>query len=400
MRVETITGTILQKMYDIGKCQMKFIIHLAGLYLSMRGRKNFLMMERYGKYGEQTYRQNFEKDFDFKRFNKLLIDSYCGKELLWVFDPSYIAKSGKHTPGVGYFWSGCAGQMKWGLELSALGVVDVEHQTALHYHVERTQVIKGEESLRAYYAKLIIDQAEDLQKTSKVIVFDAFFSKNGFVNSICKAGFTLVSRMQHNTYMRYKYLGESSGGKGRPKEFGGRVATKNLCPHHFKVIKSDEKEVAYEGVVHIRSLKRWCKVVVVHTLKDDGTVKGALIYFSTDINMSGLKVLEYYRLRYQIEFIFRDGKGHTGLENCQSRQEKALDFHFNFSLTILNLAKVTHWFSIPKDLRGPFSMADIKTQYMNEILLDRLISIYGKNPSVEKNNPEIKKLYQLGRIAA
>ena len=45
-------------------------------------------------------------------------------------------------------------------------------------------------------------------------------------------------------------------------------------------------------------------------------------------------------------------------------------------------------------------MADIKTQYINELVLDKLISIYGKDPSVEKENPKIRELYHLGRIAA
>ena len=52
MKVETVTGAILRKMSGIGKCQMKFILHLFHLFLSMRGRKNFLMMERYGRYSE------------------------------------------------------------------------------------------------------------------------------------------------------------------------------------------------------------------------------------------------------------------------------------------------------------------------------------------------------------
>ena len=399
MKVETITGSILRKMSDIGKCQMKFLIHIVHLYLIMRGRKNFLMMERYGKYGEQTYRQSFEKDFDFKAFNKELIAQYCGQELVWIFDPSYVSKSGKHTPGVGYFWSGCAGSMKWGLELSALGIADLDNHTAMHYHSQLTQFVKGEQSLRAYYAKLICEQATEMQKTSKLIAFDAFFSKNQFVDSICDAGFTLVSRMQSNTFMRYAYTGVQNGGKGRRKEFDGRIDVKNLCNERFKVIKSDEDEVAYEGVAHIRSLERWCKVVILHTLKD-GKVNKAYIYFSTDPNMAGLKVLQYYRIRYQIEFVFRDSKGHLGLEDCQSRQEKALDFHFNISLTTLNIAKATHWLSIPKEERGVFSMTDIKTQYINELVLDKLISIYGKDPSVEKNNPKIRELYALGRIAA
>ena len=131
-------------------------------------------MARYGTYCEQSYRQNFEKDFDFKALNSQLIADYCGKELTWIFDPSRITKSGKYTPGTGYFWSGVAGSMKWGLELSALAVIDVENHTAMHYNAIQTQFVKGEDSLRMYYAKLVCDQAETLQKISKVMCFDAF----------------------------------------------------------------------------------------------------------------------------------------------------------------------------------------------------------------------------------
>jgi hypothetical protein len=134
MKVETFTGAILQKMSGICKSQVKFIVHIVKLFLSMRGRKTYLMMARYGTYCEQTYRQNFEKDFDFKALNKELIKTYCGSELTWIFDPSYIAKSGKKTPGVGYFWSGCAGRPQWGLEISSLAVADIENHTAMHYH--------------------------------------------------------------------------------------------------------------------------------------------------------------------------------------------------------------------------------------------------------------------------
>jgi hypothetical protein len=49
-----------------------------------------------------------------------------------------------------------------------------------------------------------------------------------------------------------------------------------------------------------------------------------------------------------------------------------------------------HWFDKPKNEKPPFSMADIKTQYVNELLLDRIIIIDGKDPFVEKNEPLIK----------
>ena len=46
-----------------------------------------------------------------------------GKKAL-AFDPSYINKTGKHTDGVGYFWSGIVNKAKWGLELGGLDVLD------------------------------------------------------------------------------------------------------------------------------------------------------------------------------------------------------------------------------------------------------------------------------------
>ena len=399
MKVETFIGTILSKMSEIGKIQSKFIVHIIVLYLSLRGRYNFLNLGRYGHYSEQSYRLNFGKRFSFKKFNTGLIEKHCGKELLWIFDPSYIAKSGKKTPGVGYFWSGCANSMKWGLELSSLALGDIENHTAMHYHATQTNALKGEETLRAHYAKGIVDQAPELLKISKNIALDAFFSKKPFVDSICGAGFTMISRMQKNTYMRYKYEGVQKGGRGRKKEFGDKIDPKNVSTEHFKILKKEGDEVIYEGVAHIRSLKRWCKVVIVQIIKDE-KVSSAFIYFSTDPEMPGSKVLELYKMRFQIEFLYRDAKQFLGLAQCQSRQQEALDFHFNLSLTTLNIAKAAHWLSVPKENRNAFSMADIKTQYINELILDRIICIYGKDPIIEKNNPLIRELYQLGRIAA
>ncbi|QQS29915.1 MAG: hypothetical protein IPM47_02875 [Sphingobacteriales bacterium] len=61
MKAETFTVAILRKMSDIGMSQKKFIIHIVVLLLSIRSRINYLMLSRYGKYSEKSYRLNFEK---------------------------------------------------------------------------------------------------------------------------------------------------------------------------------------------------------------------------------------------------------------------------------------------------------------------------------------------------
>jgi len=92
MSVETLTAKILSRMLKIGKCQRKFLTHFFTLMIAFRGKANFQNLARQGQYNESTYRNNFDKDFDFLEFNQKLIESVCDKELALVFDPSFISK--------------------------------------------------------------------------------------------------------------------------------------------------------------------------------------------------------------------------------------------------------------------------------------------------------------------
>jgi hypothetical protein len=400
MTVKTITSAILSKMSGISKSQSKFMVNLFVLILSLRGRLNYLNLSRYGDYNEKSYRKQFNKDFDFEVFNKLLVTTFCSNNKGIIFDPSHISKSGKHTPGVGYFWSGCANSTKWGLEIGGLAIVDFDNHTAFHYIAEQTILKdKKEESLLGYYSTIIKKRAEELLALSSTIYVDAFFSKQSFVQPIVEQGFHLVSRLQSNAYLRYRYIGEQSKKQGRPKIFDGKINPKNITHSTFSIVRQNENERIYEGLAHSRALNRWIKVAIVQGIKE-GQVSSAHIYFSTDTSATAIDIYTNYRLRFQIEYLYRDSKQHLGLTQCQSRNTKALHFHFNASLTTLNLAKIAHWLTIPKETRGAFSIADIKTQYINENLLNQLILIYGKDPIVEINTPAIRALYDLGRIAA
>jgi hypothetical protein len=54
--------------------------------------------------------------------------------------------------------------------------------------------------------------------------------------------------------------------------------------------------------------------------------------------MSAAEVLESYGARFQLAFLFRDAKQHTGLDHCQARDPEKLHFHWNVALTSVNLA--------------------------------------------------------------
>ncbi|MBC7407624.1 MAG: hypothetical protein H7339_04470 [Arcicella sp.] len=101
-----------------------------------------------------------------------------------------------------------------------------------------------------------------------------------------------------------------------------------------------------------------------------------------------------------VEFVYRDAKQHLGLNHCQSTQKERLDFHHNFSLTMLSLAKITDWLNKPKDSRKAFSIHDIKAQYFNEQFLNKIFSVFAITPELQLNNPNIDSLRNYAKIAA
>ena len=93
--------------------------------------------------------------FDWFAFNGSIISKHLtGKRKAIAINPSYIPKSGKKTPQIGYFWSGCAGEHKRGLEIMGIGVIDM-------------------------YSNYLISRKDKIQSISRTVVADAFFSMDG-----------------------------------------------------------------------------------------------------------------------------------------------------------------------------------------------------------------------------
>lgn len=105
-----------------------------------------------------------------------------------------------------------------------------------------------------------------------------------------------------------------------------------------------------------------------------------------------MDILDYCKYRFQIEFLYRDAKQHLGLNDCQTRSENKLHFHFNTALTAINIAKIEHWLSKSKEERGAFSMSDIKTVNNNMLQLQLFFNKFGINPHSAKNKRKVNEL--------
>jgi hypothetical protein len=395
---KSIIINVLVKLSDINQWRKDFLVETFILFLSIRGRINFLQLARYGLHKEQRYRQQFEKPFDFLTFNKELTLSHGSGRYVIAFDPSYISKSGKKTPGVGWYWSGCANQAKWGLEIGGLAAIDIDSHTA--FHLEAVQTINADEqTLADWYAGIIADRKDTLADISKYLVADAWFSKRSFTDQIVAIEMHLISRLRDDADLRYICRDQPTGKRGRPRKYSGKIIINNIDKDYFTFISQDEESTVYAAEVYSKALKR--NIMLVHVTYPKASGKDACkLYFSTDVSMPAADVLLYYQSRYQIEFLYRDGKQHTGLNDSQARSENKLHFQFNASLTSINIAKVVHWLSLPREERKAFSMSDIKTMNHNTLLLNRFFDVFGIRPYSIKNQNHFKELILYGTMAA
>jgi hypothetical protein len=147
-----------------------------------------------------------------------------------------------------------------------------------------------------------------------------------------------------------------------------------------------------EYVVHVKRLKRCVQLLSVEYLREDGSIQAHKLYFCTDTEKDWQWILERYGIRFQIEFLFRDAKQFLGLAHCQSTHETKIENHINLALSTVSVAKAAHRLPIPKDQKGPFSMAQLKAYYHNLALFEQFSVAVGLNPTETKNNPKIKQL--------
>ena len=192
----------------------------------------------------------------------------------------------------------------------------------------------------------------------------------------------MVSRLRNDAALWYPTTEKPTGKRGHPRWYDGKIDFANLDPTRCVELHVDNGRL-FGLKAYSKSLKRFIKVAIWYPI--DGRMDKWQIYFSTDESMTTRDVIDCYRTRFQLEFCFRDAKSHAGLNDCQARDLRRLEFHFNASFASINLAKAAC-----KDLQIPFSISSCKSMIHNAYMLERFICVSGLRP-----NPQvIDKLFK------
>ena len=390
---------VLSCLKQTKKPQRKFVTHLLGLMLMLPGHATFRNMSRYSPYHERTFARWYETTFDWVSFNKVAITEVVPPEheQALVIDASFVPKSGKHTYGLERFWNGSHSRTEKGLEISTLAWLDLTGNCAYCLSVEQTPPSADASDPEGTRMDSYLDQLSRVVKAHdlrflRYVVTDGAYSKQKFVTGVLDLGMHQIGKLRADANLRYLYQGPKRPGPGRQKTYDGKVYFNDLS-RFARLDTEDDHIVLYHQVLnHVQLQRNLQVVVVVHTQHNRYAV-----LFSTDVDLEPLRLYRAYKARFQIAFIFRDAKQFTGLSDCQARSKAKLDFHFNASLSAVNIAKLE-----ARQQRGdsaePISMASLKRRAFNQHLLDHICEHLGNGQNLEKSSPNYEALCNYGVI--
>jgi putative transposase len=420
------TLACLSSVIDSTKLRQLTIISAA--MLCMTGRITMLSISRWAGSGGsyRTIQRFFTTSIAWDKLHWAMVKKKIKKAsvILLAGDATTVTKSGKHTHGVGKFFSSIYSKVVGGIAFQCISIIDVD--TRKSFPIMAEQILpkvkeeaqdtkpkpkravgrpkgsknknKADVKLNAEMAQLKIMLANVKALISDVVkpvyfLYDGAFGNNAAAQLVIQSGLQLVSKLKNNSALYLPYNGIYSG-KGAPRKYGNRIDFREI-PESFLMSESTEDNILtryFQLQVLSKSFACPLNIVVIYK-KNNLTDKVAhVILFSTDINLSWDKIVDYYSLRFQIEFNFRDAKQFWGLEDFMVVKDVCVTNAANLSFHMVNLSQSL----LPAS--NAISLNDLKAHYRGLKYVDEVFKLLPKNSEIIKNDELIERVTALGRI--
>lgn len=429
---------------DMSKTNLRRMSRIVQAMLSMSGRVTMLGLSRWaGKGGSyRTVQRFFNAAIPwpqvFGKFFQQHLYRPAGEYFL-VGDESVVTKSGKETHGLDYFFSSLLRKVVKGIAVFSLALVCVEQRRA--YPLQVTQVVRSETEKAAAKARkkkksakkdpnkpkkkpgrpkgsknrdktqveltpelvriqsMVKKQLETLQNLVMVryLALDGHFGNNNALQMVRQCGLHLISKLRHDAALYFSYAGKQKR-TGPRRKYGKKIDYRNI-PKKYLVEKSREDDIETR-IYQVRMLhKDFAQVLNVVIIVKTNLKTGAfanVILFSSDLELSCEKIIDFYSLRFQIEFNYRDAKQFWGLEDFMNVKEVPLTNALNLSLFMVNLSQ-----ALLREFRqtNPESgILDMKAYFRAAIYFEETIKMLPKKPEPILLNQIFSHLASLGCI--
>jgi putative transposase len=415
---------------------------IAEAIFSLTGRVTMLGISRWAEKGGsyRNVQRFFATTFLWTALQIKFVESHLfnpSHEYILAGDATTITKSGKNTFGINRFFSGVLGIVVKGIEFFAISLINVTTRKSYPLSVKQTVREKGETpqpkkkpfkkkqrspktkpaNLKGRPAgvlnkdKMKLELSSELLKihellqavlnllrvfvSVKYLAMDGHYGHNQAVLMARENCLELISKLRKDTVLYSKYEGEQKP-KGARKKKGERLKLDEI-PREYWQKEEREKEIVttyYAGVFLHPSFGMELKVVIIEKKDEKKKKIGHVLLFSSDVNLSWEKIVEYYSLRFQIEFNFRDAKQHFGLEDFMNTTARGVENAVNLSFLLVNVSAKL----IAEKGESCVGINDLKSQYRGAKYARWIIKKVLKIAEPIKINELLEEVGGLGRI--
>ncbi len=229
--------------------------------------------------------------------------------------------------------------------------------------------------------KMVKKQLELLQNlvTVRYLALDGHFGNNNALQMVLQCGLHLISKLRHDSALYFRYDGPQKS-RGPRKKYGQKINYRSILEKYLVEISTEDgiKTRIYQAKMLHRDFAQPLNVVIITKTNLKTGAFARVNLFSSDLELSYEKIIDFYSLRFQIEFNFRDAKQYWGLEDFMNVKEIPLTNALNLSLFMVNLSQV-----LLRDFRQTFpdsGILDLKAYFRAAKYFEEIIKLLPQKP--------------------
>ena len=187
----------------------------------------------------------------------------------------------------------------------------------------------------------MVEKQLDLPKnlvTVRHLVLDGHFGNNNALQMVLQCGLHLISKLRCDSALYFRFDGKQSS-RGPRKKQPQKIDWRNIPEKHMaqKNTKDGIQSRIYQAQMLHQGFAQVLNVVIITKTNLKIGAFANVILFSSDLELAYEMIIDWYSLRFQIEFNFPNAKQHWGPEDFMKVQQVLLTNALNLSLFMVNL---------------------------------------------------------------
>ena len=168
---------------------------------------------------------------------------------------------------------------------------------------------------------------------------DGKFGHNNALQMVRQSGLHLVSKLRCDAALYFRYQG-SYAGRGAPRQYGDKIEYDHIPTDYLYQTSIDAhiQTDIYQAQMRHRDFAQLLNVVIIYKTNLKTGARAHIILFSSDLALTYDQIIDFYSLRFQIEFNFRDAKQFWGLEDFMTIKKTAVTNSANLALFMVNVS--------------------------------------------------------------